>query len=313
VDLLTLGETMALLSSPKIGPLRHARTLDVGIGGSESNLAVGVVRLGLSAAWVGRLGDDEFGHLIRSTLAGEGVDMRHAVVDPEAPTGLMVKARRTATATAVRYYRARSAGSRLCPEDIPPSLVRTAKVLHVSAITPALSASARETVHAAVAEAVAAGVPVSFDLNYRRALWPPEEAAAEMRALAKQATVVFAAEEEARLVVDSDDPAALARGLAALGPREVLVKRGHRGAVALVEDQLYEAPLYEVPLVDPVGAGDAFAAGYLTELLGGLGVAERLATAAAAGAFAVTVGGDWEGLPSRPELDLLRATDAVQR
>ncbi|HEU4425804.1 MAG TPA: sugar kinase [Pilimelia sp.] len=313
VDLLTLGETMVLLSSPRIGPLRHARSLDVGVGGSESNLAIGLVRLGRSATWVGRLGDDEFGHLIRSTLAGEGVDASHVIMDPAAPTGLMLKSRRTATVTAVHYYRTGSAGSRLRPGDVSPDLVRAARVLHVSAITPALSGTAREAVRAAVDEAVAAGVPVSLDLNYRRALWSPSEAGAEMRALAKQATVVFAAEDEARLVVEGDSPAALARGLAALGPREVVVKRGERGALGMVDGRAYEAPLFQVTAVDPVGAGDAFAAGYLSELFAGGDPAERLATGAAAGAFAVTVAGDWEGLPRPGELSLLRATDAVQR
>jgi len=313
MDVLTLGETMVLLSAPRVGPLRHARCLDVGIGGSESNLAIGVTRLGGTAAWIGRLGDDEFGYLVRSTLAGEGVDVGRVVLDPAAPTGLMVKARRTATSTTVRYYRSGSAGSRLRAEDVAPELVRGARVLHVSAITPALSVSARAAVHAAVDEAVAAGVPVSFDLNYRRALWPPEDAAAEMRTLVKQATVVFAAEDEARLLVDATEPGDLARGIAALGPSEAVVKLGSRGAVAFAGDRLVEAPRYEVTLVDPVGAGDAFAAGYLTELLAGRDVPQRLATAAAAGAFAVTVSGDWEGLPNRTELDLLKATDSVNR
>jgi 2-dehydro-3-deoxygluconokinase len=313
VELLTLGETMVLLSSPRIGPLRHARSLDVGIGGSESNLAIGLVRLGRSATWVGRLGDDEFGHLVRSTLAGEGVDVRHVVMDPAAPTGLMLKSRRTAMVTAVHYYRAGSAGSRLDPGDIAADLVRAARILHVTAITPALSRTARDAVRAAVDEAVAAGVPVSLDLNYRRALWPPDEAGAEMRALAKQASVVFAAEDEARLVVEGDSPAALARGLAALGPREVVVKRGERGATGMIDGQAYEAPVYRVTTVDPVGAGDAFAAGYLSELLAGGDAVQRLATGAAAGAFAVTVAGDWEGLPRADELALLRAADAVQR
>jgi len=313
VDLLTLGETMVLLASPTIGPLRHARSLDVGIGGSESNLAIGLVRLGRSATWLGRLGDDEFGHLIRATLAGEGVDVSHVVMDPAAPTGLMLKARRTAMVTAVSYYRAGSAGSRLCPGDVAPDLVRAARMLHVSAITPALSATAREAVHAAVDEAHACGVPVSLDLNYRRALWPPDEAGTVMRRLAARAAIVFAAEDEARLLVDGDSPVALARAIAALGPREVVVKRGEQGAVGVVDGQAYDAPLHRVAVVDPVGAGDAFAAGYLSALLAGGDVPDRLATGAATGAFAVTVAGDWEGLPRPHELALLHAPDPVQR
>ncbi|WP_406283517.1 sugar kinase [Embleya sp. NBC_00896] len=315
-DVVTLGETMVLLTAPRIGPLRHARTLDVATGGAESNLAIGITRLGRRAAWIGRVGDDEFGRLVLAVLGGEGLDTRGAVVDPQAPTGLMVKARRTSAATDVRYYRAGSAGSRLCPDDVDPALVRSARVLHVTGITPALSATARAAVRAAVAEAAAAGVPVSLDLNYRQALWSAEEAATELRALATGADILFATESEARLVLKASDhtPVAdLARDLCALGPAQVLLKQGARGALAIVDGVRHDVPPLRVDAVDPVGAGDAFAAGYLAELLEGGSVAERVATAAAAGAFAVTVPGDWEGLPRRDELGLLRLDDAVAR
>ncbi|MFE3202864.1 sugar kinase [Embleya sp. NPDC059237] len=315
-DVVTLGETMVLLRAPHIGPLRHARTLDVATGGAESNLAIGITRLGGRAAWIGRVGDDEFGRLVLAVLGGEGLDTRAAVVDPEAPTGLMVKARRTSAATDVRYYRAGSAGSRLCPDDVDPALVRSARILHVTGITPALSPTARAAVRAAVAEANAAGVPVSLDLNYRRALWSAEDAAGELRALAGHADILFATEDEARLVLKAPDHTPfvdLARELTALGPAQVLLKRGALGAVAIVDGRPHEVPPHRVHAVDPVGAGDAFAAGYLAELVGGGPVATRLATAAAAGAFAVTVPGDWEGLPRRDELRLLAQDDAVTR
>lgn len=315
-DVVTLGETMVLLTAPRIGPLRHARTLDVAIGGAESNLAIGITRLGRRARWIGRVGDDEFGRLVLTVLAGEGLDTRGAVVDPDAPTGLMVKARRTAAATDVRYYRAGSAGSRLCPDDVDAEAVRTARLLHVTGITPALSATARAATRAAVAEANAAGVPVSLDLNYRQALWSPRDAGPELRELAACADILFATEAEAALVLKAPDgtPAdELARGLAALGPAQVLLKQGARGAAALVDGVRHAVPPRRVEAVDPVGAGDAFAAGYLAELLDGAAVGERLATAAAAGAFAVTVPGDWEGLPRRDELRLLNADDSVAR
>ncbi|HWH00975.1 MAG TPA: sugar kinase [Pilimelia sp.] len=310
--LVTLGETMALLSSPRIGPLRHARSLDVGVGGAESNVAVGATRLGVRAAWIGRVGDDEFGRLVRGCLAAEGVDLRAVVTDPH-PTGIMIKTRRTATATDVRYYRAGSAGSRLCPDDLDADLIRAAGVLHVTGITPALSASAAAAVAAAVDLAGAAGVTVSLDLNYRRALWPPEAAGPALRGLVRRADLVFATEAEARLVVDGVDPVALARALAALGPRRVVVKRGAHGAVAVADDAVHTAPAHPVEAVDPVGAGDAFAAGYLAEELAGCDAAACLATATAAGAFAVTVSGDWEGLPERADLALLDAGEAVRR
>ncbi len=313
-DLVTLGETLARLDSPVAGPLRHARSLDLGVAGAESNVAIGLRRLGGTAAWVGRVGDDEFGRLVHMTLAGQGVDVSRAVVDPSAPTALLVKERRTDRLTRVYYYRTGSAGSRLRPSDVPEDLIRAAGVLHVTGITAALSDSAREAVHAAVDTARAAAVPVSLDLNYRRALWAADEAAKVLRPLVGQADIVFATELEAGLVAGGQGAAALAAALAALGPREVLVKCGPLGVTACCDGQLTEAPAYPVTVVDPVGAGDAFAAAYLAERLRGRPVAERLDAAAGTGAYAVTVAGDWEGLPTREELALMRGTaDDVHR
>jgi len=313
-QLVTLGETLARLDSPVTGPLRHARALDLGIAGAESNVAIGFRRLGGSAAWVGRVGDDEFGRLVQMTLAGQGVDVSRAVVDPAAPTALLVKERRTNQLTRVYYYRSGSAGSRLRPADVPEDLIRAARFLHVTGITVALSDSARETVYAAVETARLAAVPVSLDLNYRRALWTADEAAKQLRPLVERADIVFATELEAGLLVSGSESDALAIGLSALGPAEVMVKRGPRGVVACCEDRLTEFPAYPVATVDPVGAGDAFAAAYLVERLRGRPVAERLDAATGAGAYAVTASGDWEGLPSREDLDLMRtADDHVQR
>ncbi|GAA2878573.1 sugar kinase [Streptosporangium fragile] len=313
IDLVTLGESMALFTARRTGLLRHARDFGLSVGGAESNVAIGVARLGGSSAWIGRVGADEFGELLRSTLSGEGVDVRGMRVDPEAPTGLMIKSRRTAEVVDVRYYRAASAGSRLCPADLDVSLIRSARVLHITGITLALSASAAEAVRAAVAEARAAGATVSMDVNYRRALWTPAAASAALRETVAAVDVLFATEAEARLVVDGDDPATLARALSELGPRHVLIKQGALGAVELSDGAVRRAEPYPVTELDPVGAGDAFAAGWLAETLAGADPERRLATACAAGAFAVTADGDWESLPRRSDLELLHPADAVSR
>jgi 2-dehydro-3-deoxygluconokinase len=308
-QLVTLGETMALFVTPEVGALRHARSLDLRIAGAESNLAIGATRLGVRTAWIGRVGDDEFGVLVRQTIGGQGVDVSGVVTDPDAPTGLMFKERRSADITRVTYRRAGSAGSRLRPEDLDPAVIAAADVVHVSGITPALSETARAAVRAAVEHARAAGVLVSFDVNHRSRLWAADVAAAEYRWLAAHADLLFVTEPEARMVVDGDGPGELAGKLAALGPREVIVKRGELGATALIDGVEQEAPLFRVRALDPVGAGDGFAAGYLAERLRGAEPAERLRTAAAVGAFAVTVSGDWEGLPTRADLPLLTSAD----
>jgi 2-dehydro-3-deoxygluconokinase len=307
---VTLGETMALLSPPEVGLLRHASALRLGVAGAESNLAVGVVRLGVPAAWLGRVGDDEFGRLVTRTLRGEGVTTT-AVVDAGAATGLMVKERRTARATRVLYYRAGSAGSRLCPDDLDPAVVSAAGVLHVTGITAALSHSARETVFAAVDVARSAGVQVSLDLNYRAALWSTAEAGAVLRDLVRRADVVLATEDEANLVVDGRSARGLLAGLLRLGPAQALLKQGAAGSLAGIDGHVHRTPARPVQVVDPVGAGDAFGAGYLAGLCQGLPAERRLALATAAGAFAVTVPGDWEGLPAPAELALLDQDEDV--
>jgi 2-dehydro-3-deoxygluconokinase len=315
---VTLGETMGLLSNTAPGPLAHASTLQLGMGGSESNVAIGLSRLGVDAVWCGRVGDDAVGRLVEREIRAEGVDVR-VVVDDGAPTGLMIKERRTSTSQSVSYYRAGSAGSRLSVADLDETTIAEADVLHLTGITPALSASARAAVRWAAEVARAAGTLVSFDVNYRRALWSATEAGAFCRDFASQCDVLFAGEDEAAMLLGSSDagagadPAALARGLADLGPGQAVVKCGAAGAVAVIDGRLMTQA--GVPIVphDTVGAGDAFVAGYLAELAAGHDAETRLETAATAGAFACLAAGDWEGLPRRSELGLLRAQEPVTR
>lgn len=311
-EVVTLGETMALVAAPEIGLLRHATSLRLSCGGAESNLAIGISRLGHRATWIGRVGDDEFGVMVLRMLAAEGVAER-VRVDPTAPTGLMVKYRRTGTVTQVVYYRKGSAGSRLDRTDIDPELIGQARILHLTGITPALSQTARRAVDYAVDIARNAEVLVSLDLNYRSKLWSAEEAGPVLADLVRRADIVFATEPEARLVADGSNPAELGLALAGLGPSQVLIKRGPLGAVGIFDDEVLSIRPYEVAEVDPVGAGDAFAAGYLSALLDGAGPAKRLETGALAGAFAATVPGDWEGLPEPADLELLRVQDGVLR
>ncbi|WP_448320071.1 sugar kinase [Streptomyces sp. CO7] len=312
-EVVTLGETMALLAPDRVGALAHVPVMSLGIGGAESNVAVGLRRLGVSATWIGRVGDDPFGQRVLRELRGEGLDVR-AVVDAGAPTGLMVKERRTARTAGVWYYRAGSAGSRLSPADVPDEVFHDARLLHVTGITPALSASAAGAVRHAVSAARERGLLVSFDVNLRTKLWSPAQAAEGLAWLVREADVVFAGPEEAELFVAADDdPLEVAAALCALGPSQAVVKLGADGCAAVADGERVRMPALRVDAVDTVGAGDAFVAGYLAELLAGRPLSERLTTASATGAFACTVPGDWEGLPSRRELGLLTASENVSR
>ncbi|MBN3928258.1 sugar kinase [Streptomyces verrucosisporus] len=311
--LLTFGETMGLIVATAIGTLEHARDFTFGIGGAESNVAIGVARLGAPATWIGRVGSDAAGDLVGRRLRAEGV-RAVAVRDPSF-TGLMIRHQRAAGVVHVDYHRAGSAGSRLTSDDLPVDAVRQAAILHLSGITPALSASARHATRYAVAAARAHGVLVSVDVNYRGKLWDRDTARRELRGLVTEADIVFAGVEEAQLVLGSHAtaPERLAMDLAALGPAEAVVKTGSRGCTARLDGVTHTEPALSVPVVDTVGAGDAFVAGYLAERLGGGGPAQRLRTACAMGAYAVSVPGDCELLPTRDELEtFLKAGDVLR-
>lgn len=309
--LVTLGETMVLLSAPPACRLRHVTSLAVGIGGAESNVAIGVRRLGGASAWIGRVGDDELGELVVGRIAAEGVDIGGAVSDPDVPTSLMIKERRTSALSAVTYYRAGGPGSRLHPDDLDSDRIAAAGVLHLTGITPALSDSACDTVRAAIETARAAGVLVSLDINYRAALWEESTAQKVLTDLVRRCDIVFAGDDEATMLGLSGSPESLAASLSELGPSQAVIKLGSRGAVAHLDGARHTVSALPVDAVDPVGAGDAFVAGYLTELLDGEPPSTRLATAAACGAFAVTSHGDWEGLPTRADLKLLGVTEGT--
>lgn len=310
-EVYTIGESMARISSTIVGPLRHSHTLGLGVAGAESNVAIGLARLGVPTRWLGRVGDDEFGRLITAVLRGEGV-RTDAIIDEVANTGLLIKERRTSEHSKVLYYRSAAAGSRISPADIDVEAIRDATVLHVTGITPALSESARAAVDHAVDTARDVGTTVSFDVNYRRGLWSAAEARPVLRSLAARSDILFAGHSEAGLLVDAEDDD-LTPALSALGPAQVIVKRGADGASALIDGVRYDAPHYSVTEIDPVGAGDAFDAGYLSEWLAGASPEQRLETAAKCGAFSVTVEGDWEGLPTRHDLHLLDSAGEVHR
>ncbi|MBY8874904.1 sugar kinase [Micromonospora sp. PLK6-60] len=304
VDLLTFGE--ALVSLRSAGPLATGGALTMHLAGAESNVAIGVARLGHRAAFAGRVSDDELGgHLVRE-LRAEGVGVDHVRRDPQRPAGLMFVERRTADLTRVVYQRAGSAGSALHVDDLRPALAAGARVLHLTGITPALSASARDAAAWAAETASRAGALVCLDVNHRARLWDRDAARVTLASLAAHASVVVASADELDLVgaAGADEPTVVAR-LLDRGVETVLVKLGGDGARAYTRDGVCHAPAVPVTAVDTVGAGDAFTAGYLSGQLDGLDLAGRLRRAVTLGAFAVAGHGDWEALPRRDELSLL--------
>ncbi|MFI6761815.1 sugar kinase [Micromonospora sp. NPDC050417] len=303
VDVLTLGETMAAFRAP--AALRLGGTVSLSVAGAESNVAIGLARLGHRVRWIGVTGADEPGELIRRTLRAEGVDLSLARVDPDAPTGLILFEARVGDISRVTYYRSGSAGSRLSAEDVPTAFAaaeRRPRILHVTGITAGLGDQPYAAVVAAVDAARAAGTLVCLDVNHRQRVWSVERAAAALRPLLPSIDLVVASDDELAVLTDHSDPVA---ALLAAGIPEVVVKHGGQGATSHTTRGSVHTAARSVPVLDTIGAGDAFVAGLLSGLLDRLDVADRLDRAVTTGAFAVATRGDWEGLPTRAELSLL--------
>jgi len=271
------------------------------IGGAESNVAIGLARLGIPASWISVLGDDELGELVLHRMRAEGVDTRAVRRISDRPTGLYLR-EEVAGRLRVYYYRSGSAAATLARDAFDPKILTGAAFLHLTGITGALSPECAKFLPWAASAAHDAGVPVSYDVNYRSRLWGPSDARAATEALLPLVDLVFVGHEEATALWGWDDDAALEQ-LSRIGPSQVVLKLGAEGCTALIDGERLSSPGFPARELDPIGAGDAFDAGYLAASLWGWAPEKRLRTANAMGAFCVQNLGDYEGLPSRRELD----------
>jgi 2-dehydro-3-deoxygluconokinase len=292
-DVVALGETMLSLVALD-GPLERAETFHATHGGAESNVCVGLVRLGLRATWVSALGSDPAGERIAAALQREGVDLRWVRRDPDRPTGLMLRD----TLGAVRYYRTGSAAAALSVADLDGVPVERARAVFVTGITALIGEAPGEAAAALLGRATGLRV---VDVNLRPRLWGSDRAVEVIAPLVASADLALAGEREWQAFEPGLEGRALAERIAARGPREVVLKRASLGASALGEDGRWVEHAPEPgPDVDPVGAGDAFDAGYLAARLSGGSVEQALASGAACGAAVAGCLGDTEGFP-RPE------------
>jgi 2-dehydro-3-deoxygluconokinase len=301
---VTVGETMALLDPLEDGELDLGDLLRLRFAGAESNFATGLARLGVPVAWISRLGADRLGALIREALEREGVDLRWVGVDSAGPTGLFVKWR-AGGRSAVAYYRRGSAASRLTPADVPDEALEGAALVHLTGITAALGEGARELVLDVARRARAAGATVLLDPNFRPALWSsPAAAAAALEPVLEHVDWYLCGEEEGAALLGERDVVA---GLRRRGIPGAVVRIGARGALVMRGDEVWEvAPRRREEVVDEIGAGDAFAAGFAFGLLQGWSPERCTHAANVIAATALRGTGDWETLPRLDEVrDLL--------
>lgn len=261
-DVVTLGETMVHLV-PEGNRLAEANYLHVGVGGAESNTACFLAAAGHRVAWVSAVGDDPLGMRVLKEIASYGVDTAYVNINGHSPTGVYFKDP-TPESTEVYYYRNESAASLLDMTTVHWPDPKKVRVHHHSGVTLALSEGCRNMVYEATVAAKEAKNIVSFDVNYRPRLWGIEDAAPVLLAHAALCDIVFVGLDEANILWGCQTPEEV-RDL--LSYPELVIKDGSIGATAFTDTGKYFVPAYRVEVVEPVGAGDAFAAGYLHAML----------------------------------------------
>lgn len=308
-DVLTAGEALVLLAAREPGALEDVAEFVRYGAGAELNVATGLARLGLRVGYLSRLGDDAFGRFLAGVLAREGLATDLVAVDPGRSTGFMLKSRADGGGDpAIDYYRRQSAASAMDARALAGLGPREARHVHLTGITPALSAGCRELAQALLAQARAWGARVSFDPNLRPRLWAgSDEMVATVNAFAFQSDVVLPGLAEGRLLTGRQRAQDIADFYLERGAGAVVVKLGAAGAWCADRSGLQaEVPGIAVAqVVDTVGAGDGFAVGVISGLLEGLPLAGAARRGNVIGARVVQFPGDSDGLPTAVELAAL--------
>lgn len=306
---ITIGESMALMIAEQSGPLEFVTSFIRKVAGAESNVAIGLSRLGHQAGWISSIGDDPLGIYIRNTIRGEGVDTSLVAELSNYRTGLMLKEQSEIGDPKIYYYRENSAASHMNPSVLVDSYFDHGKILHITGIFPMLSAECRETTFAAIAIAKEKGLLISFDPNIRKQLWKGEESRHMLLEIAQQADIILPGVQEAELLVGSLKWKDISTYFHEKGIRFVIMKNGDDGAYysmveadGVIRDG-YEKGFKVKRVIDTVGAGDGFAVGVLSGILEELPLKEAVRRGNGIGSMAVLVKGDSEGYPTRKQLE----------
>jgi len=265
-DLVTIGETMLRFTAADNQTLEQADYFRVDPGGAESNVAVALARLGFSTAWISRLPQNPLGRRVAGRIGAHGVDVSRVLWTPQGRIGLWYFEKPAPPRPGQAYYdRAHSVFSQIDPNEVDWAFVRSARWLHLTGITPALSPNCHALVQRALDEVQATAVTVSFDVNYRARLWTPDAARRVLEPLLSRVAVIFCPLRDAQIVFgERGDAATIARTwYARFGARLVVITAGQAGAVAFDGTEHRINKWYPVNEVDPLGTGDAFVASFI--------------------------------------------------
>jgi 2-dehydro-3-deoxygluconokinase len=312
-DLVTLGEVLLRLSVPSPGLIENTHQFDVQIGGAEANVAAACARLGLRVAWISAVPDNVWGGRIIRELSGHGVDCAYVSSVAGARLGAYFLEYGVAPRPIrVLYDRADSAFTRLAVDMVNWDAVRRARLVHVSGVTPALGKGARALVHRLLKDSSAS----SFDLNYRAALWSPAEAYDFAVTILPHVSYFFLGQAEARTVFRCvGPPEAILETLASLAPRATIVLlQGSEGSVVLRDGKFWRPSFKpEVKVVDPIGAGDAWVAGYLWATLTGQETQRAVDAGAIVAALKCSMWGDIALITERDVNDVRSGGPDIRR
>jgi sugar/nucleoside kinase (ribokinase family) len=314
IDVFTFGETMVLFQADQMLPLEYVHHFPKLIGGAESNVAIGLTRLGHTVGWFSKLGNDPFGRYIHKYIRGEGVDTSSCLFTDQAQTGIFFKEKRSPEDVNVYYYRKNSAASLIEPSDLVEEYIKQAKILHITGITPALSESCYQAVLEAIMMAKKHQITIVFDPNLRLKLWTQERAKEVLNELAAHADVILPGLDEGQFMTGMTKVDDVAEALMVGQDKTIIMKLGSKGAYFKTKDESGYVEGFPVgQVVDPVGAGDGFAAGIISGLLKQEKLPDIVRKANAIGAIVVGVSGDVEGLPTLHEVEAFMSPKTSSR
>ncbi|MEH7376245.1 sugar kinase [Neobacillus drentensis] len=305
LDVITFGEAMAMFMANHPGSLHEVDQFTRELAGAETNVAIGLARLGLRSGWASKVGNDAFGKFIIERLKNENVDIDHVLIDKNYPTGFQLKSMVVEGDPEVQYFRKGSAASHLTSEDFNEEYFQAARHLHMTGIPLALSESARAFARHALSFMKKNGKKISFDPNLRPTLWKSqEEMVKEINEAAFLADYVLPGIAEGEILTGFKEPREIASFYLERGVELVVIKLGAEGAFYKTATEEGTVRGFHVEkVVDTVGAGDGFAVGVISGLLEGLHVHDAVSRGNAIGSLAVQSPGDNDGYPTKDELE----------
>ena len=298
MDVITIGDAMVAMCPQKKGPIMFTDTFEKKVGGAELNVAIGCSRLGLNAGWISNLGNDDFGKFILRNVRADNVDTSEVKLVDGYQTSVYFREVLSDGSSRSFYYRENSPTSTMKPEDLNEEYFKKAKVLHITGVFPSILKNNQSIILEAIKLAKKHNLLISFDPNIRLKMWTKEEAKDFINSILPDVDILLIGDEETELLLEEQDLEKAIKTFYDYGISKVVIKRGAKGAMGFDGGEVfYVDGIPPKALVDTVGAGDGFAAGFLTSMIKGESFDDSIRFANAVGSLVVGVEGDNEGLP----------------